>query len=217
MTYFCILDFEATCFEQKGNYEIIEFPSILYKLEEPNSLIKIDEFQEYIKPIHNKISPFCTDLTGITPEMVDKSDNFPTVLTRHYHWLKKHLGNHIKDVIFVTCGGWDLNAMLPVDIIRWNIVNIPEIYKTFVNMKKVYAKVYNLDNPKGMASMLEHANLPLDGRHHSGIDDCRNISKLWIKIINDGYLDWDSDKTVVLHIIKKKFREGKKQGLSLDF
>jgi len=35
--------------------------------------------------------------------------------------------------------------------------------------------------------MLQYLNLPLDGRHHSGIDDCNNISKIFIKMWEDGY------------------------------
>jgi inhibitor of KinA sporulation pathway (predicted exonuclease) len=30
----------------------------------------------------------------------------------------------------------------------------------------------------GMDKMLDYLKLPLDGHHHSGIDDCRNIAKI---------------------------------------
>ena len=39
---------------------------------------------------------------------------------------------------------------------------------------------------KGMAMMLSHFKLTLDGRHHSGIDDCRNIAKLAIHLHTQG-------------------------------
>lgn len=29
-----------------------------------------------------------------------------------------------------------------------------------------------------MVGMLEYLNIPLEGRHHSGIDDTRNIAKI---------------------------------------
>lgn len=42
----------------------------------------------------------------------------------------------------------------------------------------------------GMTSMLKHFQLKLEGRHHSGIDDCRNITKCLAKMIEEGI---DSD------------------------
>ena len=40
-----------------------------------------------------------------------------------------------------------------------------------------------------MANMLKGLNLTLDGRHHSGIDDCRNTAKILIKLIELGLLN----------------------------
>ena len=38
----------------------------------------------------------------------------------------------------------------------------------------------------GMAMMLKVLKLTLDGRHHSGIDDTRNIAKIVISLANKG-------------------------------
>ena len=32
--YICVLDFEATCWKENNNHEIIEFPSILWKWQD---------------------------------------------------------------------------------------------------------------------------------------------------------------------------------------
>jgi len=45
---------------------------------------------------------------------------------------------------------------------------------------------YGLKKPKGMDGMLNFLNLSLDGKHHSGIDDCKNIAKIFIKMWEDG-------------------------------
>jgi inhibitor of KinA sporulation pathway (predicted exonuclease) len=52
--YICILDFEATCFDNdevpRNKMEIIEFPSILYKIDtSDNSYEYISEFHKYVK------------------------------------------------------------------------------------------------------------------------------------------------------------------------
>lgn len=38
-----------------------------------------------------------------------------------------------------------------------------------------------------MEGMLNFLKLKLEGRHHSGIDDARNISKIILKLIDDGH------------------------------
>lgn len=65
LRYLLILDFEATCGDAvDGRNEIIEFPTLVYNLEED----KVQStFHEYVRPvIHPKLTPFCIDLTGIT-------------------------------------------------------------------------------------------------------------------------------------------------------
>ncbi len=38
-----------------------------------------------------------------------------------------------------------------------------------------------------MVWMLDQVGLKLEGRHHSGLDDSRNIGRIWIKMLEDGY------------------------------
>ena len=38
-----------------------------------------------------------------------------------------------------------------------------------------------------MTDMLEWCKLDLDGRHHSGIDDARNLSKIVMFLISHGF------------------------------
>ena len=53
----------------------------------------------------------------------------------------------------------------------------------WVNVKKTYAqsvpsRAARRAKPSGMTGMLRGLGLPLEGRHHSGIDDCRNIASI---------------------------------------
>ena len=38
-----------------------------------------------------------------------------------------------------------------------------------------------------MTCMLEQCGLELEGRHHSGIDDCKNLARVVIKQLEEGY------------------------------
>ena len=89
--FICVLDFEATCDnETKMENEIIEFPSVLLRRRRKAYTI-VSEFQRFCKPRDNPtLTPFCTELTGITQTQVDSGDDFPTVLKDHYSWLIRH-------------------------------------------------------------------------------------------------------------------------------
>ena len=192
--YICILDFEATCWNDNGignkdksQIEIIEFPSILYKLQN-NKLEKIGEFHEYVKPIINPIlSEFCTELTGIKQETVDKADIFPNVFNRHYKWLSSSVPN-LDNLLFLTCGAWDLKIQLPRELNNKRLKK-NEAYLNFINIKDEFEYFYK-SKAYGMDGMLKYLKMSLDGKHHSGIDDCRNISKILIKMVEDCHTDF---------------------------
>jgi len=185
--FICVLDFEATCFEDSDpspRNEVIEFPSVLYD----ENFNKISEFHEYVMPMNYSISKFCTQLTGITEDMVQDADTFMDVLQRHTDWLRLHTNDRsLENVVFLTCGAWDMDKMFKAMVGMCKIKEFPICYTKYINIKKDFAKKYNLRRPIGMAGMLKHAKLELVGRHHSGIDDTRNIAKIFEKMIRDGY------------------------------
>lgn len=47
-----------------------------------------------------------------------------------------------------------------------------------VNLKQLFSNTQGLPKRYGMAEALQLAGLPLEGTHHRGIDDARNIAKL---------------------------------------
>jgi len=67
LRYLLVLDFEASCGESgfpRDQMEIIEFPTIVYDLQEKK---EVGRFHEYVKPvIRPQLTEFCTKLTGIT-------------------------------------------------------------------------------------------------------------------------------------------------------
>lgn len=75
--------------------------------------------------------------------------------------------------------------MLPLQTKKWNL-RVYKKYKTFVNIKEEFKKFYNT-HAGSMVDMLNTLNIELEGRHHSGIDDTKNITKILIRMIKDGY------------------------------
>jgi ERI1 exoribonuclease 3 len=187
--YYCVLDFEATCWENENRdtLEIIEFPSVLIRVDTAEKTIsKVSEFHRYVRPVLDpEVSEFCTNLTGITQSQVDASDIIENVYEEHYIWLTSQLVDEAASCYFVTCGNWDLKTMLPMEIMNKNLP-IRDLYTKFINIKYEYERLYR-QKVYGMTDMLSRSGLELEGKHHSGIDDTRNIARVLWKMIEDGY------------------------------
>lgn len=86
--HFLIVDFEATCDSGKlpDPQEIIEFPC----LKVNSSTFEIEaKFHRYVRPaVFPRLTPFCTQLTGIVQEMIDSSPSLVETLEEFNFWLK---------------------------------------------------------------------------------------------------------------------------------
>lgn len=189
--YFLVLDFEATCDDDKafGPQEIIEFPTLLLNSK---TLDIEDKFHFYVRPTQRpKLTKFCINLTGITQDKVSQGLPFEEVLQLFDEWLLEKCIKKEASFAFVTCGDWDLKTMLPKQLNllgeegRKRASSPPPHFRKWINIKKTFSDLYS-SPPKGMPGMLAHLGLELVGRHHSGIDDCGNIAQILVRLIKDG-------------------------------
>lgn len=131
---------------------------------------------------------------------MDAAETFVPVFERFQQFLKKHnlpstaesTSDPSPSYAFLTCGEWDLKTMLPAQL----AISFPTASSEYalapfasrINIKKAFGKHYHLRNPSGMAGMLKKLGLELEGRHHSGIDDCRNILRIVRKMKDAGWV-----------------------------
>jgi len=194
-THFMVIDFEATCWDQKPGppSEIIEFPAVI--LDASSSEIWLTTFHNYVQPIEEPIlSEFCTNLTGITQEQVEIAAPLGATLMRFNTWLKEHCsdiifnaagtGPNIKNCAVVTWTNWDLQICLDNECKRKNL-SMPSCFKSWIDLKHVYKKFYQRQ-PQGLNGALQEMGLKFDGREHSGLADAKNTAKLLAKMIKDG-------------------------------
>lgn len=220
LRYLLVLDFEATCGESgfpKHEMEIIEFPTIVYDLQEKK---EVGRFHEYVKPVlRPQLTEFCTELTGITQvsrfpparhsrlliripraqETVDNAEPFPPVWERFKTFIKNNnLWEDPSTYAFVTCGAWDLHTMLPQQLSQITSTNpsaesddvllSTHFRRRVINIKTAFQAKYGYKHGKGMAKMLGALRMDLVGRHHSGIDDCGNILRIAERMVDDGWV-----------------------------
>lgn len=196
--FLCVLDFEATCEKDPdptpSPQEIIEFPSILLKVNvEEDTLEEISRFESFVRPVfHPILSKFCTELTSITQEQVNGADEFSTVFQKHKDWLKAQGAlAEDSDLMFVTCGDWDLKTALPNQLVASGVSlnEVPRCYDRWINAKVIADKVTGRRH-KGMHSLMTSFELEFEGRAHRGIDDCHNLAKVVKAIFEKFEADW---------------------------
>uniref|UniRef100_A0A8C3H300 ERI1 exoribonuclease 2 n=1 Tax=Corvus moneduloides TaxID=1196302 RepID=A0A8C3H300_CORMO len=197
--FLIVLDFEATCWaapERRGA-EIIEFPAVLLN----TSTGEIEsEFHMYVQPQENPIlSGFCTGLTGITQDQVDKGVPLNICLSQFLKWIQKiqkekkiifstdsqsNSTSEAKACAFVTWTDWDLGVCLHYECKRKQLRK-PEILNSWIDLKATYRAFYNR-KPKGLNGALQDLGIAFEGREHCGLDDSRNTARLAWRLICDG-------------------------------
>ncbi|CEO99516.1 Exonuclease domain-containing protein [Plasmodiophora brassicae] len=186
--YVLILDFEATCGPNVPNseQEVIEFPIVVVDTLERRI---VSEFRSFVRPLlHPILDGFCTDLTGITQDQVS-GDSVPTlqeILPRAAEFVESFIARD-RNAFIVTCGDWDLRTQLPSQAAR-ECLEVPPCLRRYVNLKRDFAKLYQRKRLQCFKSMMMSLGLTIQGRHHSGIDDCRNMARIVLRMLDDGHV-----------------------------
>lgn len=176
-THLIVVDLEATCSDDgtvpRDQMEIIEIGAVLVGMED---LEVLDTFQTLVLPVrHQELTPFCTELTGITQNMVeDDGVPFADAMAALKQWMR--LGE--RHAVFGSWGDYD-RKQFDQDC-RFHRITYPMPHH--INLKKRFSIKQGLRKRLGMAGALKKCGLPLEGNHHRALDDAKNISKLlpWI-------------------------------------
>lgn len=170
---YIIVDLEATCWDEKGHgnkNEIIEIGAVCineYKQEE-------SQFSEFVKPILNpRLSDFCIGLTTITQKDVDAADTFDEVIARFKAWIGLE-----EEYMLCSWGLYDKNQF--ISDCHLHQLNTSWL-EHHISLKHQYTEIKGLKRHTGMSGALYMENLKLQGTHHRGIDDARNIAKIFLK------------------------------------
>lgn len=143
-------------------------------------------FHSFVRPKFNpKLTLFCQDLTGITQQIVDRSDDIDHVIRQLIQWLGEQelIDNNLEKnehFAFASCGNLDLNLLAP--IIRncnnlSNNLDLPIYFREWINVKKTFVN-HRREWPKGLYHMLEMLGEEPSGMLHSAKDDCKNLARV---------------------------------------
>lgn len=170
--HLAVVDVEATCDDQgavaKREMEIIEIGAVLVHL---GSVAVVSEFQTFVKPVrHPRLTPFCQSLTRIRQADVDAAPDFPAAIASFKRWMFEFSG-----IAWASWGDFD-KLQFEQDCAFHRLPS--PMPGTHANLKAMFSARQGLKKKLGMADALLHAGLELQGTHHRGLDDARNIARL---------------------------------------
>jgi len=167
-----VMDLEATCDDRgavpRHEMEIIEIGAVLV---EPDGFEPVSEFQSFIRPVrHPTLTPFCRELTTIAQADVDAAPSFSEAIAAFKAWMYSQGAT-----VFCSWGDYDRKQM--DQDCQYHRLPSP-MPGRHLNLKALFSTTRGLRKKLGMAQALDQVGLPLDGTHHRGIDDARNIATL---------------------------------------
>ena len=172
-----VVDIEATCWENKTpenmESDIIEIGICLLDVQTGEIS---DNKGIIVKPERSTISDFCTELTTIDNAMIEKEGiSFADALKN----LKKEYLSQSR--AWASFGAYDLKQF------QRQCTALGRGYPfspSHINVKTLFALKHKLGHEVGMAGALSKLDIPLEGTHHRGIDDAKNIAKILHRLLN---------------------------------
>ena len=169
-----VVDVESTCWSGEPppgqTSEIIEIGVCPVNFQ---TLTRGEKRSLLVRPEHSKISPFCTQLTTLRPEMFDDAMRFPeaTRILKKEYQSKKRLwaswGDYDRRQFERVCKLY--GAGYPFDV-------------SHLNVKTLFALGLST-HETGMENACQRLGLPLEGTHHRGDDDAWNIAGILCEVL----------------------------------
>jgi len=178
--YLNVIDVEATCWDGPTppgeTNEIIEIGVCVVDLHERR---RVDRAGILVRPERSRVSDFCTRLTGITQSEVNAGVSFREAcleLERSFRSASR---------AWASWGEYDRRQFER----QCGAARVPYPFSArHTNAKLAFQHAHALRTKLGMDGALAHARLPLQGRHHRGVDDAWNIAALVLHLIErDGW------------------------------
>jgi inhibitor of KinA sporulation pathway (predicted exonuclease) len=179
LNYINVVDVESTCWEGDPpagqQSEIIQIGIARLQLD---GLVVCSAESYLVIPRNSEVSSFCTELTGITPQMIkDRGLEFVQVcaLLRQDWQSAQHMwasyGDYDRVMFDRHCEAEGTRQYYPFG-------------RRHLNVKTLTALALGLSSEVGMDVALQMLGMKLDGRHHDAMDDAKNIAHILRRVLS---------------------------------
>lgn len=167
--------------ESKKSYpfEIIQIGAI--KLDKDHN--EIARFNRFVKPlIYEKISPFISELTGITSELLQTEEHFHEV----YESFIEFVGSN--DVAFCIWGMSDIKELYRN--VRYHQLDNSLLSRKYINLQPYASKHLGMSSKKmiRLQSVVEALNIPMEENFHNALSDAYYTAEIFKKIYTPAML-----------------------------
>lgn len=203
--YICFMDFEYTTTGDKkrdsdNGVEVISMAGVVVN----EKLETVDEFYKIVRPIKNVvIHPYCTELTGITQEMVDSADFFGRVADDFMEFIEEYEDCELSTYVW---GDYDEYALEKTfDITRYS--GDFTIFKDSIIdiQRRISSSIKYKGNTIRDVIGLQYAKvafgLPVSKNAHNALYDAKDLRDLYIsyklrKPKNFEFIKWMYEKSL---------------------
>ena len=167
-------DLEMCCWENSKRVgEIIEIGLSLVDVEN-KEVVKTAQY--YVKPEKDDISEYCTNITGITPQIIKKQGR---PLNEALKTMIKNFGGQNR-----IYSAWGRDDTVLFSECKEKGIEHP--FFEFINLGTFYRLKYNrTSQATSLQDTLELHNIEFEGKAHSGLVDSYNLAKLYINLFLD--------------------------------
>ena len=169
-----VIDVESTCWEpasSKPKDEMSEIIEIGVTVVDISKLEIKTNVSILIKPCRSTITAFCTKLTTLTPEIVNQGISYREACDK----LCNDFASQNKTMI--SWGDYDRKMFEKNG--TYHNCKYP-FGPRHLNLKNCFTILHGLSREPGMEEVLDMLKIPLEGTHHRGCDDSKNIAKILI-------------------------------------
>lgn len=166
-----VIDLEATCDEPRPTWqsETIEVGVCLLDVR---TLEITDKRGILVKPERTPITEFCTKLTTLTPELIEREG------TSLFNAMVDLVDDYkIRQRTWASWGDYDRNQL--IKDCNAHKFGFPGEQSSHINIKNTLAVEYGWGSGKGLDEALSKFKMTLDGTLHRGIDDAYNIARIY--------------------------------------
>lgn len=153
--------------------EVIEIGAVVLD----DSYNEIGSFKTLVKPQYNdRITPYFSNLTGITTEMVAEAPHFEEALKTFVAWCR----SLDKKVHIYQWSESDLEQIVKEIELKRIVLDDQnqKMLDGWEDFQKEYGETLHLENSVSLKNAAMYAGVDFEGREHDALDDARNTATL---------------------------------------
>lgn len=157
--------------------EVIEIGAVVLD----DSYYEIGSFKTLVKPQFNdRVTPYISELTGITTEMVAEAPHFEDALKMFFSWCR----SLDEQVHIYQWSESDLDQIVKEIALKEIVLDEDnqKMLSNWFDFQKEYGETLNLENVVSLKNAVMYAGVDFVGREHDALDDARNTATL-LKIV----------------------------------